>query len=111
MSAADILSGLHPTMALVLRPHLAVTSNVEPLIIYRARVGRKLAFRSQGDALAYERGYRAWPDPHGMGEYGTPQNAGWLDRQTQDICDHDKWQTATDDARRDAHAERMERDA
>lgn len=44
--------------------------------VYRARVGRRLPFKSEADALAYEHGYA---NPHAEHAAGTPADQGARD--------------------------------
>jgi hypothetical protein len=104
VSAADMLSGLHPAIALALRPHLAIAA-AAPLLLFRARCGRHPAFRSVGDAEAYERGYRAWPARAALCDYGTPMAQGWLDRECEHVSLESRDQIARDEAKRDAYDE------
>ena len=110
MSAADMLSGLHPVFARALRPHLALPT-AAPLMTFTARCGQRPVFRSIGDVKAYERGFRGWPDRRYIGIYGTPMANGWMDRECEHAglvsCD----QTRRDNAARDWNAERAARDA
>lgn len=101
MSAADMINPMHPTIAHFLRPHLAVTSNVADLMIYRATCGPKMPFRSPRDAHAYDYGWRSWPDPHKMGPHGTPQCQGWHDAERNHILNVDHDQQLTDDWKHD----------
>ena len=49
--------------------------------IYRARCGKRTAFASEADALAYEAGYR---DPHAEHAPGTPAAQGAADARADD---------------------------
>lgn len=100
MSAADMINPMHPTIANVLKQHLAV-ANIESMMIYRATCGDKPPFRSENDALAYDKGYRAWPDPHKMGRKGTPMWNGWLDAERNDFLNTDHDQQLGDDWKHD----------
>jgi hypothetical protein len=99
--AAQATAGLQPTIDLAFRPHLTPAP-----IIYRARCGRRLSFRSQSDALSYEYGYRSWPDPHKAGTYNTAQSEGWMDARVENLEALD--QLSRDEASRDKYFERME---
>ena len=66
---------LHPTIAFALAP---LRPPLPP--VFRADLGRQRAFLSRGDALAYDRGYRAFPVLcHAIA--GTPFSMGWHDAE------------------------------
>lgn len=108
MSAADMLSGLHPVFARALRPHLALPT-APPLMTFAARCGMRPVFRSLGDAQAYERGFRGWPDRRYIGLYATPMARGWMDRECEHASLLSRDQISRDEAKADACADRIER--
>ena len=71
LSPADAAAGLALSMP-AWRPPLPP--------VFRADLGRQRAFLSRGDALAYDRGYRAFPVLcHAIA--GTPFSMGWHDAE------------------------------
>ena len=110
MNAADMLAGLHPVFARALRPHLALPT-AAPLMTFTARCGQRPVFRSLGDAEAYERGFRGWPDHRYIGAYSTPMARGWMDRECEHASRLARYQISRDEARRDALADRQAREA
>lgn len=66
---------LHPVIAFALAPLRP------PLpLVFRADMGRQKAFLSRSDAMAYDRGYRSFPQSIPMqAEPGTPEAMGYCD--------------------------------
>jgi len=66
---------LHPTIAFALAP---LRPPLPP--VFRADLGRQRAFLSLRDAMAYDRGYRSFPQSIPMqAEPGTPEAMGYCD--------------------------------
>lgn len=81
--------------ALTLLNPAAIGSILANCTVYRARVGRRRAFQSESDALAYEAGYRAYPGD--IPPSHTPASSGYWDAE-QEYQDRE-------DARREAAME------
>lgn len=63
--------------------------------VYRARCGRRLAFKSEADALAYEHGYA---NPHALHDVGTPADQGARDWHVEEEARY--WRRQEDAAER-----------
>lgn len=55
---------------------------IQRATVYRAACGRRRAYKTEAEALAYDRGFNAFPAPFD-GEMNTPESDGWFDAETQ----------------------------
>lgn len=66
-------------------------------MIHRATIGRRRAFQSQRDVMAYEAGYRAFAAGQPQPAEVTPERMGWFDAECDALdtadshLDHGKW--------------------
>ena len=56
--------------------------------VYRARCGRRVAFQSESDALAYEKGWSNWPDI--PPRVDCPEGMGWAHREMHEVDREDQ---------------------
>ena len=72
-------TGLHPVMAEVMARHFGMTVTGAAPQAHYPEVGRRRPYRSLGDAMAYEAGYRAFDPGKPAPTLRTPFADGWAD--------------------------------
>lgn len=78
-------SNLPDALAQALMPALKLHEIVRKTTVYRARIGRRRAYQSETDALAYEAGYRSWERGDVLAQpHTSPFADGFMDAEAED---------------------------